>query len=42
MQWCKTVLISGSILNLYDEWGDVHYSSTYDAWGVQTITRIMF
>ena len=29
----------GSILNLYDEWGDVHYSATYDAWGVQTITR---
>lgn len=29
----------GSILNLYDEWGDVHYSATYDAWGVQNITR---
>ncbi|MBO7567277.1 MAG: RHS repeat-associated core domain-containing protein, partial [Bacteroidales bacterium] len=29
----------GSITNIYDYMGDLHFSATYDAWGVQSVTR---
>ena len=29
----------GSIINIYDYFGDNYFSASYDAWGVQTITK---